>query len=428
MPSYPIALLGDLASPENGSIAIGPFGSRMKADTYASTGVPVVRGTNISSGRSLVGDWVFVSEEFAEGIPNCIARPGDIVLPHRGAIGEVALIGPEFPRVILSSSMMKFRPDPARADGEFLYYFLKSKAGRSEILRFASQVGTPGIGQPLTSLRQFRVPVPPVSIQKRIARTLSSIDDKIELNRRMNETLEAMAQAIFRDWFVDFGPTRRKLAGITDPVEIMGGLTTDPTRAAEQADLFPAVFRDNGLPDGWNDHLVEEALTLAYGKSLTKTVRGKGEVPVYGSGGINGTHSAALVRGPGIIVGRKGTVGSLYWEDRDFFPIDTVFYVEPKRPLAFCYYLLQTLGLEKMNTDAAVPGLNRSNVYRLTAPYDEPTTEAFAALVDVLRSRIGHNEFERQTLAATRDLLLPKLMSGEIRLRDAEHAVAEAGA
>ena len=85
-----------------------------------------------------------------------------------------------------------------------------------------------------------------------LRRCLGSLDDKIELNRRMNETLEAMAQAIFRDWFVDFGPTRRKIEGATDPVEIMGGLVTDPERASQQmADMFPASFGDNGLPEGW---------------------------------------------------------------------------------------------------------------------------------------------------------------------------------
>ena len=258
MADYPMVPLGELASPESGSIAIGPFGSRMKADTYTTRGIPVVRGVNIWSGRSLVGDWVFVSEEFARQIPNCIAWPGDLVLPHRGSIGEVALIGPEHEKVVLSSSMMKFRPNAERADSEFVYYFLKSEAGRNEILRFASQVGTPGIGQPLTSLRQVRIPLPPLVTQRAIGRTLSTLDDKIELNRRMNETLEAMAQAIFRDWFVDFGPTRRKLAGITDPVEIMGGLLQNGARAAELAAQFPDALGDNGLPQGWQPATVAE--------------------------------------------------------------------------------------------------------------------------------------------------------------------------
>ena len=96
------------------------------------------------------------------------------------------------------------------------------------------------------------IPLPPYSEQVAIAELLGSLDDKIELNRRMNETLEAMAQAIFRDWFVDFGPTRRKLAGITDPVEIMGGLVQDAP-ARRTGALFPDALGDNGLPEGWEE-------------------------------------------------------------------------------------------------------------------------------------------------------------------------------
>src|SRR5690606_7639120 len=150
-----------------------------------------------------------------------------------------------------------------------------------------------------------------------------------------------------------------KLAGITDPVEIMGGLVQDAVRAAELAALFPDALGDNGLPEGWEKKQVQDVLELAYGKALPKSSRSHGEVPVYGSGGLDGYHSDARLEGPAVIVGRKGTVGSIYWEDRSCFPIDTVYYVVPKAPLSYCYHLLNTLGLESMNTHAAVPGLNR---------------------------------------------------------------------
>src|SRR5690606_41426168 len=129
------------------------------------------------------------------------------------------------------------------------------------------------------------ISVPDVITQLETGNLLGSLDDKIELNRRMNETLEAMAQAIFRDWFVDCGPTRRKLEGATHPVTIMCGLVTDPTRAQELADLFPATLGNDGLPEGWATERVDEVLELAYGKSLPKTERRVGPYPVYGSGG-----------------------------------------------------------------------------------------------------------------------------------------------
>jgi type I restriction enzyme, S subunit len=423
MVEYPKVDLGDLAASDKWAITIGPFGSKMKSDLYVSDGVPVIRGANISDGNEITGDWVFVTEDFAQTVPNCITHAGELLFPHRGAIGEVALVKDTHPKMVISSSLMKFRPDKKKAIPEYLFYFFSSDDGRREILRFSSSVGTPGIGQPLTSLRQFSVPLPDLHTQSKIAGVLSTLDDKIELNRRMNETLQALAQAVFKDWFVDFGPVCRKLDGSTDPVAILGGLLPNPEKAAPIAALFPAIFREDGLPEGWVLQTVDNLMELAYGKSLPKTSRRKGRFPVYGSGGINGTHDGALVSGPGIVVGRKGTVGSLFWEQADFFPIDTVFYVKPAKGVAleFLWFLLKSLGLEHMNTDAAVPGLNRTNVYRLEVPnVPAKLIEAFATIARPLRAKHEANNAESRTLAETRDYLLPKLMSGAVRVRDAE--------
>jgi len=181
-----------------------------------------------------------------------------------------------------------------------------------------------------------------------------------------------------------------------------------------------------GKPDGWSEKRVEDILELAYGKALVATNRVHGNVPVYGSGGIAGRHNEALIGGPLIIVGRKGTVGSLYWEDNPCYPIDTVFYVKPKASLIFCFYHLQTLGLGEMNTDAAVPGLNRDNVYRLPVPWStQRLREIFDETVMPFRKRIKTNSEENETLRAMSNLLLPKLISGEIRLQDAEKVVEE---
>ena len=165
---WPVVKLGEVSSDEPGSVAVGPFGSRMKSDVYTPSGVPVIRGTNISRDRAWRNDWVYVSDEFAGGLPNCNVREGDLVFPHRGSIGEVAIVPDDIPRYILSSSLMKFRPDPEKVSPLFLFYYFRSDTGRAEIMRFSSQVGTPGIGQPLTSLRQFRVPLP----QERIRNAL----------------------------------------------------------------------------------------------------------------------------------------------------------------------------------------------------------------------------------------------------------------
>ncbi|MEJ2743780.1 MAG: restriction endonuclease subunit S [Gammaproteobacteria bacterium] len=117
----------------------------------------------------------------------------------------------------------------------------------------------------------------------------------------------------------------------------------------------------------WQQGKLGDFVEFKYGKGLPERVRSPGNYKVYGSGGVVGSHNTPLVSGPGIVVGRKGTVGSVYWENDDFFPIDTTFYVLPKTDIQnrFAFYLLKSLPLQDMNTDAAVPGLNRNNAFRL---------------------------------------------------------------
>ncbi|MGA4324011.1 restriction endonuclease subunit S [Ectopseudomonas hydrolytica] len=268
------------------------------------------------------------------------------------------------------------------------------------------------------NLNRIEVPCPPRAVQDAIVAVLGSLDDRITLLRETNATLEAIAQALFKSWFVDFDPVRAKAEG-RQPEGM------DATTAA----LFPDSFEESeqGLvPKGWRIGKVEDVMDLPYGKALKSTDRIDGDVPVYGSGGITGYHNESLIDGPSIIVGRKGTVGSLYWEDRPFFPIDTVFYVKAKQPLTYCYYLLQTLGLEGMNTDGAVPGLNRNNAYRLQVVVPSaPALQAFDEIVAGVREKIFANGQQAQTLTHLRDTLLPRLISGQLRLPEAMAQITE---
>ena len=422
--------------------AIGPFGSRMKSDAYTESGVPVIRGTNLTGGKVLSGNWVYVSDKTADNLSNCCVFPGDLVFPHRGAIGEVGIVPNQFPRYVMSSSLMTLSCDRSKALPDYVYYFFKSAAGRHELLKNSSQVGTPGIGQPLSTLRTIEVPLPSLCSQRIIAKNLGDLDSKIELNRHINQTLEAMAQAIFKSWFVDFDPVEAKIAAIQegrDPLRAaMSAISgkAEPEldalpaeqyeKLAATASLFPEEMEASELgeiPKGWKVQRVGNVLELVYGKALKSTDRQEGTVPVYGSGGITGYHNTPLVPHGSIIVGRKGTVGSLYWEDEPFFPIDTTYYVRPlAATLAFCYYTMQTLGLEKMNTDAVVPGLNRENVYRLELVLPDPDTLlVFDLEATTLRKAMRVNSGGSKSLAVLSDTLLPKLISGELSVE----AIAE---
>ena len=408
-----VSILAD----QRNAIAMGPFGSRIKKDNFVSDGVTIIKGGNLTDGYLNEENYDYLTEDKANELRASMAYRGDIVITHRGTIGQVGLVpeSSKHEKYIVSQSQLKLTLDTNKADPYFVFYFFQSKKGRHRLLVNSSQVGVPAIARASSSVKEIKIPLPPLSVQKTITKILRALDDKIELNGRMNETLEAMARAIFKDWFVDFGPTRSKAEG------------REPYLAKEIWDLFPDKLDDQGKPQGWEGKCIGDILALVYGKALKATDRVEGAIPVYGSGGIAGYHNKALVEGPGIIVGRKGTVGSLYWEDRSFFPIDTVFYVDKKVPLTFCFYLLQTLALNEMNTDAAVPGLNRSNVYRLPVVWSpNETRTAFDEIVKSLRKKMCLNLTEAQTLARTRDFLLPRLMSGEIRLKDAEKTVEEA--
>ena len=420
------------------AIAIGPFGSRMKADRYVPNGVAVIRGNNISDTRTLVGDLVFVSDETADELRSCNVFAGDLVFPHRGAIGQVGIVpSDQLSRYILSTSLMKLTCNQDLVDPLFIFYFFRSQQGRQALLQNASTVGTPGIGQPLASLRSISVPVPPLAEQRAIAHILGTLDDKIELNRRTNETLEAMARALFKSWFVDFDPIRAKHA-----LSKVEGADGRPSTSSGQAfpglpkplaDLFPDSFEDSELgkiPKGWAVKTLGDLLELAYGKALKAEDRRDGNVPVFGSNGQVGWHDERLVEGPGIIVGRKGNPGVATWAPIDFFAIDTTFYVVPTancHSLHFLFHVLDSHDLASLGADSAVPGLNRNMAYmsaQVLPP--EHLLTRFDSFASALVSRTYESNEESRALAALRDSLLPKLISGELRARNADQLLNEA--
>jgi len=415
--SSELLILSDIAAPIRNAIVGGPFGSNLVSKDYVEHGVPVIRGQNMGD-KWVSGEFVYVSEEKAQALSQNSARPGDLVFTQRGTLGQVSIVPRgRFDKYIVSQSQMKITVDPEKADVTFLYYLFKTPEQLQYIFNSAIQTGVPHTN--LGILKATPVQLPPLLVQQQISAVMNCLDDRIALLRETNATLEAIAQALFKSWFIDFDPVHAKQQGSAPE-----GM--DEATAA----LFPGSFEESELglvPKGWQPQRLESFIELAYGKALKSTDRIPGNVPVYGSGGITGYHNESLTNGPSVIVGRKGTVGSLYWEDLPFFPIDTVFYVRSAAPMTYCFYLLRTLGLADMNTDAAVPGLNRNNVYRLPValPMGD-VLKAFDGVTKVIRESIFRNQQQAQTLATLRDTLLPRLISGQLRLPEAGAMAAEA--
>jgi type I restriction enzyme S subunit len=276
----------------------------------------------------------------------------------------------------------------------FKYYLLKSVG----LEWMNSDSAVPGLNREAAHAR--RILMPPLSEQRAIAHILGTLDDKIELNRRMNQTLEAIAQALFKSWFVDFEPFRDQ------------GMQGSPL---------------GEIPGGWKVRKIGEVLELKYGKGLREDGRQPGDIPVYGSNGQVGWHNMSLVKGPGIVVGRKGNPGTVIWVPTHFFPIDTTFFVEAKRPIqsmAYLFYALRSLDLPSLAADSAVPGLNRNMAYMsdILVPPAKILSE-FDSYANPFMQKVYANEKESRNLADIRDTLLPKLLSREIQVKEAEKFV-----
>jgi len=411
-------------------------------------GVPLVKVSDVKEGAIAEKPAFCVSEEVNHEYRRTQLKGDELLITLVGNPGDCVIVNEDMRgwNVARALAVLRLKDPNIR---QWLRYTLLSQPAKHLIESRLNTTVQKTLN--LKDIRELAVPIAPIEIREAIVNIASSIEEKIRINRQINQTLEQIAQAIFKSWFVDFDPVKAKmwanenghdperaaicaLAGLPYADDALDHLSPEQQQQlATTAALFPDSLEETELgeiPSGWKPRKLEEIIELAYGKALKKTERTDGEFPVYGSGGITGTHNEYLVSGPGIIVGRKGTVGSLYWEDADFFPIDTVFYVKCKEKchLAFAFYLLQTQGLEQMNTDAAVPGLNRNNVYRLEIPnFPSELIDVFGNLINPMRTLISTKRKEIVQLETLRDTLLPKLLSGELSVADLPE-VADAGA
>ena len=336
-------------------------------------------------------------------------NPGDIVYStvrpnqrHHGIVDDPPL------NFLASTGFAVLRGIEGIAETKYIYWYL-SQDHVVEYLHAIAENSTsayPSIRP--NDLEQLTLKLPPLPEQRRIAHILGTLDDKIELNRRMNETLEEMARAIFKDWFVDFDPVRAKMEG------------RDAYLPEEIWRLFPDRLVESELgevPEGWGVKALGDVIELRYGKSLTAKNRRVGDVPVYGSNGQVGWHDEALVKGPGIVVGRKGNPGVVKWVYSDFFPIDTTFYVTPKLgppSLQFLFFALDDQDLPSVAADSAVPGLNRNLAYmnEQVLPTNELLVK-FTEIVDGTFASRRARETEIMKLSRLRDGILPKLVSAD---------------
>ena len=420
-------------------VAMGPFGSSIKVSTFVESGIPVISGQHLHGSRLEDHEYNFVTEEHAQALKNANVRKGDVVFTHAGSIGQVAYIPPtaKYDRYVISQRQFYMRCNPAKVIPEFIVYFFRSHEGQHKLLANTSQTGVPSIAQPVTYLRSIRIPLPPLAEQKAIAAVLGALDDKIELNRRMNATLEAMARALFQSWFVDFDPVRAQLDG-RPPVGL------DPATAA----LFPAHFEhgeDGLLPVGWRHSSIEELCeingwtlsksddleTLEY-VEISEVSRGNiANIATYPRGEEPSRARRRLRHGDTVLSTVRPDRGSYFLalnppENR---VASTGFAVltPTKAPWSFIHAAL-TLPevsdhLGQMADGGAYPAVRPEIIGAMkVAMPDEPNIlEAFHRLCAPLFEQSEANRTQSRTLATLRDTLLPKLLSGELSVQQLQN-------
>jgi type I restriction enzyme, S subunit len=376
---------------------------------WTESGVLVLRNQNIRNGRLDLSSPSFTDEHhFEQRSRRARLRAGDLVITREAPMGEVCMI-PEDLRCCLGQRMVMLRADPRKCHARFLLYAIQSSTVQHEI-KVNEGTGSTVSNLRIPLLEALPIPYPPLPEQRAIASVLGALDDKIDLNRRMCQTLEEMARALFKSWFVDFDPVRAKMEG------------RNPGLPKEIADLFPSRLVDSELgpiPEGWRVAAIEELATIRGGKQLpTESCGPVGDVPVFGANGVMGYTSEASHYGFVIAFGRVGAYcGAIHWRLDHAWINNNASAVVPIRWPTLVLSLMLNIDFAALRTGSAQPFIPNSALAaaRVIAPH-QPVADAFCAAAEPLRQLQATLADQSRTLAALRDTLLPKLISGELRV------------
>jgi len=409
------------------------------ANEYVDSGIPFLRSLNVGRLKIDTYDIRYISQDFHSRISKSRLRPGDVVIVRTGKPGTCAVIPEELPDSNCSDLVI------VRCGAEilnrFLCYYVNSAAS-SHIA--AHTVGAVQQHFNVASAKTMEIPLPPLGEQKAIAHILGTLDDKIELNRKTNETLEAMAKALFKSWFVDFDPVRAKAQG-------------RPTgMPAEISDLFPDSFEDSELgeiPSGWQCCSFTQLVDVISGGTP------KTSVDEYWNGSVNWfsvvdapsssdcwviqteksiTHqgldncSSKLLSTGTTIISARGTVGKVCLAGQDMAMNQSCYGLRSKAANGeyFCFYLTKSLVeiLEARAHGSVFSTITRDTldgVSTISPPLE--VIQSFNGIAGALLGKIKNNLEDNRILGNQRDALLPKLISGEIRIPDAERMLEEVG-
>lgn len=432
--------LGQICKKQAGSIQTGPFGSQLHASDYVADGVPVVMPANIGSNGGISEEGIArINQADKERLAQHQLRLGDVVFSRRGDVTRNALIGPHQVGWLCGTGCLKVRlGNESVANAKFISYCLRLPETKDWLIRHA--VGATMLNLNTSILSEVPITLPPPEVQNDITDFLGALDDRITLLRETNATLEAMAQALFKSWFVDFDPVHAKQQGRTP--EGMDAAT---------AALFPDSFEESELgmvPKGWRLLPLSDAYEINPFRKLSKgqsaTYLDMANVPVrgYSTGDLiqrnfsSGTkfknHDTLLARiTPCLENGKTAYVdflseGAVAWGSTEFIVL------RPKPPLHgfHAYLLCRSTSFRKHAIQSMSGTSGRQRVqndmlglYLVAVPSDEIAAK-FSEISEVIQASSSANEARAKNLGNLRDTLLPRLISGQLRLPEAE-ALAE---
>lgn len=397
----------EVAAKKRWALNGGPFGSKLSTKHYSESGVPVIRGTNLSGqSKFSFNDFVYVTEEKADELRPNNANPGDLVFTQRGTIGQVGLIPIDspIPRFVISQSQMKLTPDPEQVEPLFLYYYFSAPDTIQKVQNLAFAAGVPHIN--LEILRNFEVPIPPLSVQRRIADILSAYDDLIENNQRRIKILEEMARSLYREWFVHFRfPGHDKVKMVSSAL----GLIPKGWEVKKLEELATVTMGLSPKGDTYNEEGDGTPLVngpVEFGDRITKRMKWTTEPTKFCKEGdlvvcVRGSTTGKYVKSDGVYCLGRGVCG-----------VSSKYqcFVE----LLFENELPTLLGQTSGSTFPSWTGPQLKS-----HPVVAPPTEVlgwFDALVRPMSAAVLGYSRQIQNLRRTRDLLLPRLLSGQIPL------------
>ncbi len=351
--------------------------------------------TDFNNGRRYVYDTEKkITKEGLENSSTKILKKDMLIISARGTVGEIAQLAKD---MAFNQSCYGLNAKK-ESTNDFLFYLIKYHLAKLKNHSYGSVFDT----ITTKTFDEILIRLPSLKEQQSIAKILSDLDSKIELNQKMNKTFEAIGQALFKHWFIDFEFPNEK----GKPYKSSGG------------DMVDSEIGD--IPKGWKVEKAINLFKLEYGWHLPEWDRKEGKIPVYGSGGLSGFHNESFVKGFGIIIGRAGKIGSdsVYYSHKEFCPIETTYYVsiENKLLVRYLYFFIKTMSM--VNTGSSVPNLSRNSIHNseIIIP-DFKIIEKFDRVVEKLFDMKYKNEEEIKNLYQIRDSLLPQLMSGKIRVK-----------